>query len=66
MIEACRRPANAGDIIGNACPSCGHTNVLHPGSINPAVIECLVCLMEGTLDGMTEMLLLAYAAKENP
>lgn len=29
--------------IGEACPDCGHTNVLHPGPHNPSLDECLVC-----------------------
>jgi len=41
----CRRGVYAGAMVAGACPHCGHANVLHPGSMNPALDECLVCVM---------------------
>lgn len=41
----CTKSDFTGEVIGNACPDCGHTNVLHPGRHNPALNECLVCVL---------------------
>lgn len=33
----------------DVCPYCGHVSVLHPGTHNPALTECLVCgVLEAT------------------
>lgn len=39
----CRRPVAAGDLIGTPCPDCGHTNLIHPGTHNPALECCVIC-----------------------
>lgn len=42
----CTRPALSTDVIGAACPTCGHTNYVHPNSFaNPTVTECPICRM---------------------
>lgn len=42
-VQACGRRSRPGDVIGAACPDCGHTNLLHPGPSNPALSACIVC-----------------------
>lgn len=51
MIEICRERTNAGEILGEPCRLCGHTNVVHPGVINPALTECVLCRL---LDGVEQ------------
>jgi predicted RNA-binding Zn-ribbon protein involved in translation (DUF1610 family) len=46
----CRRVVRAGTIVATACPDCGHANILHPSSMNPALDECLVCVMTLKID----------------
>jgi hypothetical protein len=42
-LGACTRRTEVGDRIGSPCPTCGHTNVLHPGPHNPALTMCVIC-----------------------
>ena len=46
MTEPCTRQTIVGDVIGSACPDCGHTNVVHPGAHNPAIESCVLCRLE--------------------
>lgn len=46
MPEPCARRVRAGEVIGAACPDCGHTNSVHPGTQNPAVESCVLCRLE--------------------
>jgi predicted RNA-binding Zn-ribbon protein involved in translation (DUF1610 family) len=32
-------------LIGHPCPDCGHTNIAHPGSMNPRLRSCVICEM---------------------
>lgn len=41
----CTRSGFAGERIGAACGKCGHTNVVHPGTHNPQLTVCLVCVL---------------------
>lgn len=45
----CTRRNAAGEAIGEACPECGHTNVVHPGRANPALDACVLCVMLANL-----------------
>lgn len=29
--------------LGEACPDCGHTSLVHPGEANPSLDVCVVC-----------------------
>lgn len=40
---ACTRGTAGHDMIGAACPVCGHTNLVHPGLSNPSLSSCAVC-----------------------
>lgn len=46
MKEPCQKVPIAGSIIGAPCFDCGHTNMVHPGSHNPAITVCVLCEME--------------------
>lgn len=39
----CARPVLGTDVVGTPCPSCGHTDLLHPGRPNATLRACLVC-----------------------
>lgn len=39
----CVRRTPDGEAIGEPCPDCGHTNLLHPGPTNPGLGACLAC-----------------------
>lgn len=42
-MSICTTPATAGERIGKPCDDCGHTNLVHPGTHNPALDACLLC-----------------------
>jgi hypothetical protein len=46
----CTRETPVGSIIGEPCPVCGHTNIVHPGRNNPALDGCLLCVLTAKLD----------------
>lgn len=39
----CTNTAWAGTMAGKACHICGHTNLVHPGTHNPALTSCVIC-----------------------
>lgn len=49
----CRSGIPANSMIGVPCPNCGHTDLVHPGGHNPAVGECLLCVLEDTIAQFT-------------
>lgn len=46
----CTRPTTAGEMIGDPCTDCGHTNVVHPGRLNPALTACVLCELVGQVE----------------
>ena len=42
----CERSDFAGERFGAPCPDCGHTNLVHPHSGNPALTACVLCELE--------------------
>lgn len=42
----CRRSSFVGEMIGAACPDCGHTNLVHSGKHNPALNACALCELQ--------------------
>lgn len=46
----CTKAAMVGDRVGEACKECGHTNLVHHGPHNPALIECVLCVLTGGSD----------------
>lgn len=49
----CRAGTFPGQMIGLPCSNCGHTDLVHPGNHNPAIAECLLCLLEETIEQFT-------------
>ena len=49
----CRAGVWPGQLIGLPCSNCGHNNLVHPGSHNPAIDECLLCALEETIAQFT-------------
>lgn len=45
-VEICTQRAIAGELIGDPCPNCGHTNLAHGGGHNPAVDACVICELQ--------------------
>ena len=45
-MDACTTAPTPGDIIGEPCEDCGHTNVVHPGRHNPSLDACALCRLE--------------------
>lgn len=43
MSTICDLPIDQTQAPGQACVSCGHTNLVHPGDQNPAIDECQLC-----------------------
>lgn len=43
--EVCTRWVGERDVIGAACPVCGHSDFVHPGRANPGagLESCVVC-----------------------
>lgn len=41
--RSCDYSAWSGELVGTACPECGHTSLVHPGSHNPSLAECVLC-----------------------
>jgi len=48
----CTTSASPALYAGDACPDCGHTLLAHPGAINPALDECVLCSVGILLDDL--------------
>lgn len=49
----CRAGVSMNQPIGVPCPNCGHADLVHPGRHNPAIGECLLCVLEDTIAQFT-------------
>lgn len=49
----CRAGIGGNQPGGYPCTNCGHTDLVHPGSHNPAIAECLLCALEDTIAQVT-------------
>lgn len=43
MSTVCTKSDWEGEVVGAACPDCGHTNAVHPGVHNPVLDACVLC-----------------------
>lgn len=50
MSEPCTKPMLPGQMFGEPCEDCGHTNLVHPGRHNPALTECVLCRLASPPD----------------
>lgn len=50
QTEICSSGIPAGAMIGTPCPSCGHSDLVHPGGHNPAIEACLLCMLQIAID----------------
>jgi hypothetical protein len=50
MMKPCTNTNFLIAMIGNDCPKCGHSSLLHGGVHNPEVESCLACRLEAVLD----------------
>lgn len=48
-MDICTKDDWDGEMIGEPCGVCGHTNVVHPGPQNPSVEQCVLCVLEAML-----------------
>jgi hypothetical protein len=54
--EVCtQRLAGGPGVIGEPCPGCGHTNLVHPGSKNPSLDACALCKILALATRLEEM-----------
>jgi hypothetical protein len=51
MNPPCVAQIRGSDPIGAPCPDCGHTNLVHPGHANPALTECVLCVLVNRAEG---------------
>ena len=42
-MSICIRRPKPGTVMTAACPECGHADLLHPSTANPALTACLAC-----------------------
>jgi DNA-directed RNA polymerase subunit RPC12/RpoP len=54
LLDICTSSISPGAMIGVACPSCGHSDLVHPGIHNPTVDACLLCMLQVAVDRAEE------------
>lgn len=52
--EPCRIPIDYGYAPGTACAGCGHVDLVHPGSPNPSLDACAICVLVLAAEGKTD------------
>lgn len=45
-FQVCHHVMGGGDIVGQPCRSCGHTDIAHPSYANPGLAACAICLLQ--------------------
>jgi hypothetical protein len=51
-MKVCTIGTSSDEPIGIPCTSCGHTNLVHPGSHNPGLTACALCTMLAPFAGV--------------
>lgn len=50
--NVCTWSADPVAYLGAPCSTCGHTSLAHPGPTNPALVECILCRVEVSVDDL--------------